>query len=57
MPKPNVDGPHLVVGGVKYYPKQHDTPLSESHEELLRSPLINIEILEGTSPFKTRIDE
>lgn len=57
MPRPNVDVPYLVVGGVKDYANKHDISRDKAHEELLRSALINAGVLEGDDPIRKSTDE
>ena len=57
MARPNVDVSHLVIGAVKDYANRHDISRDEAHEELLRSALINAEILDGDDPVRKSIDE
>ncbi|MFH5802368.1 hypothetical protein [Haladaptatus sp. CMAA 1911] len=57
MARPNVDVSHLVIGAVKDYADKHDISRSEAHEELLRSALINAELLDGEDPVRKPTDE
>ena len=57
MARPNVDVSHLVIGAVKDYADKHDISRSEAHEELLRSALINAELLDGVDPVRKPTDE